>query len=557
MESGSCNIKNGGFGLDTAVALQNAVGFVAFNVSRDCLITAWNRAAEILYGVSSADILSAPFSKLWLNPSEMDDYFPLERIFEGESIEAIDCKHVSASGRTLQVRLCGEPLRNSQGEIGGALVTAWDRTEYYEIKDQLSAMSMREYSRSVVFATASQVALDILSNRMGVEALKHIADAARTLAGARYAALGVARSDGLGLVEFVTVGMSPEEEAMIGALPTGKGLLGHLLQSTSPIRLDDMSKHSSSVGFPPNHPVMKSFLGVPIRRGDQVLGSLYLADKIGSLSFSDADEDAVQSLGAHAAVAIHNLQLLSRQKALVSGLIMAQEEERRAVAYDLHDGLTQFVMASHAHLEAFKRATETGDSARAAKELDSGLGYLKDAVIESRRLVNGLRSLALDDLGLAGALEQVVNDEKNRGAWEDAEFIHNITGHRFDKALETAVYRVAQEAITNARKHAETTRVRLVLLLSPSQKDSGDLLTLEVRDWGKGFAPEEKVGEYNHLGLHGMIERVSLMGGTYDLESRLGEGTRIRATFPVLGHNDNPLADDGESGDDDVEESNE
>jgi signal transduction histidine kinase len=295
-----------------------------------------------------------------------------------------------------------------------------------------------------------------------------------------------------------------------------------------------MAGYPGSVGFPPGHPVMKSFLGVPIRRGDQVLGSLYLTDKVGGMDFTEGDEDAVQAIGAHAAVAIHNLQMLARQKALVSGLITAQEEERRALAYDLHDGLTQFVMASHAHFETFRRAFAKNDMEKAMQQMENGMRYLKDAVVESRRLVNGLRSLALDDLGLAGALEQLVNEEKARAEWADADLIHNIAGHRFDKMLETAVYRVAQEAITNARKHAKAKRVRVVVLLGPDSTTNGEQLTLEVRDWGTGFEPERKVKEYDHLGLHGMIERVSLMGGTYDLESRENEGTRIRATFPIM-----------------------
>jgi signal transduction histidine kinase len=277
---------------------------------------------------------------------------------------------------------------------------------------------------------------------------------------------------------------------------------------------------------------MKSFLGVPIRRGDTVMGSLYLTDKQGALNFTEADETAVQALGAHAAVAIHNLQMLSRQRALVSGLIAAQEEERRAVAYDLHDGLTQFVMAAHAHIESFRRAHEAGREEKAQRELGKGMSYLKEAVIESRRLVNGLRTLALDDLGLAGALEQLVADEKTRAGWDDADLIHNVAGRRFDKTLETAAYRVAQEALTNARKHAGAHRVRLILLVGA---DGGqERLTLEVRDWGRGFIPEQQESGPAHVGLQSMVERVRLLEGDYELVSAPGAGTLVRAVFPVL-----------------------
>ena len=402
-------------------------------------------------------------------------------------------------------------------------------------------------NRTLLLDTANQVALDILARRTGVEALRHIADAARLLAGARYAALGVAAPNG-GLLEFVSVGMPPEDEARIGNRPRGEGILGLLLRCREPLRIDSLASHPNSVGFPPNHPPMSTFLGVPIRQGDVVLGSLYLTNKDGGLPFTEADEAAVQALGAHAAVAIHNLQMLSRQRALVRGLINAQEEERRAVAYDLHDGLTQFVMGAHAHLEAFRRAQQGGKQERAERELNQAVRLLGEAVIESRRLVNGLRTLALDDLGLAGALEQLITEEKARAGWSEAGFVHNVAGRRFDKSLETAVYRVAQEALTNVRKHARADRVRLLLMHKPAEEAmAGPVLTLEVRDWGIGFAADLlPVDASGHVGLHSMIERVRLMEGRYELASQPGSGTLVRAVFPALetGRSEEPPSPD-------------
>jgi signal transduction histidine kinase len=408
------------------------------------------------------------------------------------------------------------------------------RRDMDTLQQENALLRETEERRALVLEAARRVALDILASRTGVEALRHIAEAARTIARARYVALGVARLDGQGLMEFVTAGLTREQEAAIERRPRGLGVLGLLLTRTEPLRIDNLEAHPASVGFPPNHPRMTSFLGVPIRRGEITLGSLYLTDKEDGSPFTEADEAAVQELGAHAAVAIHNLHMISRQRALVRGLIAAQEEERRAVAYDLHDGLTQFVMAAHAHLDSFRKSYEEGKGERAARELEQGLRYLKEAVIESRRLVNGLRSLALDDLGLAGALEQTFSEEKRRAGWVEAELIHNIAGKRFDKALETAVYRVAQEALTNVRKHAAATHVRLVLLERQGERPGHSQLTLEVRDWGRGFVPEEAGDTYNHVGLQGMIERVSLMGGSFEIQGVPGEGTTVRAIFPVL-----------------------
>jgi signal transduction histidine kinase len=389
--------------------------------------------------------------------------------------------------------------------------------------------------RVLVLETANQVALNILASRTGMDALQHIAEAARALAGARYSALGVARLDGGGgLQEFITAGLTPEQEERIGPRPCGKGVLGLLLRRTEPLRLDALSEHAAFAGFPPNHPPMKTFLGVPIRREDTTLGSLYLTEKENGGPFTPADELAVQALGAHAAVAIHHLQMLHRQRTLLAGLINAQEEERRAVAYELHDGLTQYVMAGHAHLEACRRAQQAGDAERAAREFEQSRTYIKEAVVESRRLVNGLRALALDDLGLAGALEQLLSEEKARANWIAADLVHNVAGRRFDKVLETAAFRVGQEALTNARKHARTERFRLALLAGSDTATGAATLTLEARDWGQGFVPGDVVGGERGFGLHSMAERVSLLGGSYQLHSAPGEGTVVRAVFPLL-----------------------
>jgi signal transduction histidine kinase len=279
----------------------------------------------------------------------------------------------------------------------------------------------------LVTETTSRIAADMLTSQSGLEALNRVAEAARILARAQYAALGVARPNGDGLLAFITAGISPEDEKAIGPRPTGKGILGLLLHCQEPLRIDRLSDHPDSVGFPPHHPAMESFLGVPIRWEERTLGILYLTNKIGG-TFTEQDAIAVQALGECASVAIHNHLLLLRQRALVRGLIAAQEEERRAIAYDLHDGLTQYVMAAHSYLDTARQAQEDGHQEKSAEMMEQGMRYLADAVLESRRLVSGLRSLVLDDMGLAGAVYQLCNEEKARAGWEYAELIHNIEG---------------------------------------------------------------------------------------------------------------------------------
>lgn len=138
--------------------------------------------------------------------------------------------------------------------------------------------------------------------------LERIVRAACQLAGARYGALGVIGPDRQ-LTEFITHGLTPEEYAAIGDLPAGRGVLGLLIEDPRPVRLADVTQHAKSYGFPPNHPPMRSFLGVPIHIRDQVFGNLYLTEKQGAPEFSEDDEAIVVALAAAAGVAIENARL--------------------------------------------------------------------------------------------------------------------------------------------------------------------------------------------------------------------------------------------------------
>lgn len=242
---------------------------------------------------------------------------------------------------------------------------------------------------------------------------------------------------------------------------------------------------------------------------------------------------AVLALIAQRERTLHAQALLARQRALVNGLLNAQEEERRTLAYDLHDGLTQFIMASHSHLETFQAARQEGDNETADAELQQGLQFLQEAVVEARSLINGLRSLALDDLGLIGALEQLLAEDKFHANWQQANLTQNIGERRFDSAIETTVFRVAQEALTNARKHAKTYKTEIRLCVNAGEQPNSERLILEVQDWGCGFIPEQKTQNDSHLGLQGMMERVHLIGGAYRLESAPGKGALIHAEIPV------------------------
>lgn len=143
--------------------------------------------------------------------------------------------------------------------------------------------------------------------------LQRIIQTAVELVDARYGALGVL-GDVDGLSEFVYVGIDPETRAKMGHLPEGKGLLGHLIEHPVPIRLPDLAEHPSSVGFPPNHPPMRSFLGTPVRVRDEVFGNLYLTEKKGEVEFNEDDVVVLEALAAAAGVAVENARLFEQAR---------------------------------------------------------------------------------------------------------------------------------------------------------------------------------------------------------------------------------------------------
>jgi len=141
------------------------------------------------------------------------------------------------------------------------------------------------------------------------EVLQRIVRSACAMVGARYGALGVLRPDREGLIDFITDGLPPERIAEIGRLPSGRGVLGLLIREPQPLRLADVAAHPDSIGMPPGHPPMTTFLGAPVRVRGEVFGNLYLTDKVGGLEFTEEDEALVVALAAAAGIAIDNARL--------------------------------------------------------------------------------------------------------------------------------------------------------------------------------------------------------------------------------------------------------
>jgi signal transduction histidine kinase len=544
--------------------------------------------------------------------------------------------------------------------------------------------------------------------------LPRLVQSACDLTGAKYGALGVLDESGNRLAQFITAGLSDEQRDSIGDLPTGRGILGVLITDARPLRLPDIGTDPRSVGFPPHHPPMRSFLGVPVIAGGSVFGNLYLTEKAEG-DFTEADEGVAIMLAAQAGVAIQNARLFADAKghaealerawtelssvdellgAILSGgerdsvlqlladqavrvipsavigialpeddrtvlryvaaagdraerlrqhtvpvggskvgaallarrvvrvddlesdpdayaptgriagvrsllivpivrrfeavgvivagdrqtpeglegederllqayatrtvlvlelaqaltaerdranaverlvaseirdaarretlrrVVEAQERERRRLAIELHDETGQSLAAV---LMGLRRLEESGDPAAVRATVEELRGTVVNAVQELRALAVELRPKALDDFGLAPALERLIDTYRKRTGLAVDSHLAGLEP-RLDEPVESALYRIAQEALTNIAKHAGASAVSII-----TRRDA-ERLTMIVEDNGTGF---DATVPAEGLGLVSMRERAELLGGGLRLESTTEHGTTLVVEVPA------------------------
>jgi signal transduction histidine kinase len=535
--------------------------------------------------------------------------------------------------------------------------------------------------------------------------LRGVVEAARELTDARYAALGILDERKRELERFIFTGMPSGSERLIGELPRGRGILGELIRNPEPLRLASVGQHPRSYGFPPAHPPMSTFLGVPVSIRGEAWGNLYLTEKQDGEEFDEADEELLVVLADWAAIAIDNARLymgverrraeleravrgleanaeigravggetdigrvlelvVKRGRALLdartliiflpegeslrvaaaagegaatlpgravpsarsvagevffsgrterlsdlssrvrlgledlqleasAGLIAplafrgeaygvlaafdrleagpefdpddelligsfaasaataiataqtveaeklhlsieASERERRRWARELHDETLQELGGLKLMLES---ADETGDDETVRAAVHRAVDRLDTGIRNLQGLITDLRPAALDEIGVAAALEALV-ERVAASSTLAVELDTQLDGPRGGRQsrlaphLESTLYRLVQEALTNTLKHSGASRVKVEV------RETGDRILVEVRDDGRGF---DARSAGRGFGLVGMRERVALARGSLEIDSAPGRGTAIRAELPAI-----HLEDDGE-----------
>jgi signal transduction histidine kinase len=368
---------------------------------------------------------------------------------------------------------------------------------------------------SPALRAVSDAVLAVAAERSVEEVLQRLVDSARELADARYAALGLPDGEG-GFSQFLTAGMSDELIASLGPLPRQHGMLGAMFDERTPYRTTDMHEHPKFRGWwPRGHPDMRSFLGVPIVAREEVIGAFYITEKVGAADFSDADQELIELLAAHASIAITNARLYEQSREL------STLSERNRLALELHDAVSQrlfsIVLTAEAARELFDRDPD------AAREQVAKLGLVASQALEElRSLIFELRPPDLERDGLCGALRkhvEVVRRLQSGSGEIELDVDAEIEG---DPSRDRELLRIAQEALQNALRHSEATHVAVRL------KRQDGVLLLEVEDDGVGFDPEAPELRSTRLGLTSMEERAQRLGARLDIRSARGSGTRVR-----------------------------
>jgi signal transduction histidine kinase len=349
--------------------------------------------------------------------------------------------------------------------------------------------------------------------------LQLITDRVRDLVQAQYAAIGIVDAQGA-IERFITSGLSDQDRERIGDLPHGRGLLGLIIRENRSYRIPNIGNHPERYGFPPNHPEMESFLGMPITIGGATVGRLYLTNKLGMAEFSEDDLGLVEMFALHAGIAIENARLHDQ----VGRLAIVDERDR--ISRDLHDSVIQAIYAQTLALDDVPELI--GDEpAEAARRVDDAIDALHAVIRDIRNFIFGLRPALLESGSLTDGLGHLATELRRNGAVEVLVSVPDDAAATEDLPIEVVaeLLAVTREALSNIARHASATRASVDLAATPRE------LRLELSDDGRGF-DAGRPADGGHHGLANMRARIEALAGRFEVTSDPDSGTRIIILLP-------------------------
>lgn len=481
--------------------------------------------------------------------------------------------------------MCGRALCRRYRADGRALAQALDC--YEPVMDRiltLVAMAfLQERERAVGRGRDQLEALVeaglILSGEHSLEAvLRRIIEVACRMVGARYGALGVLDGQG-GLGQFITTGIDEEAKARIGRLPVGKGILGVVVREARPIRLRDLTRDPRAHGFPPNHPPMRSFLGVPIASRGTIFGNLYLTEKQGAEEFSKEDERLVVTLAAQAAVAIENARLVGQLQRSLDELRQSQDllvrQEKLASLGRLAAGLAHELNNPLSSVAGFAEALQRrvqeapGPGGLDLAEIREYLGTIQTEIARAAAIIRHLLDFArqrepafgIVDLGetVAEAVSfvqrqaRVANQRIVVEPWPEA---YEVVGDA--QMLQQVFLNLLTNALDAVEGGGEVRIAGRVREAAGEGAFGQEMVEVTVADDGCGIPPEalarifdpffttKAVGKGTGLGLAISQSIVEQHGGSLQVRSEgVGKGTVVTVTLPLAARRPQRAGPDG------------
>jgi two-component system, NarL family, sensor histidine kinase DevS len=350
------------------------------------------------------------------------------------------------------------------------------------------------------------------------EVLQLIVDRVRDLVGAQYAALGIV-DESHEITAFITSGISAAQREAIGDLPHGRGLLGLIIRENRSYRIPKIAAHPESYGFPPHHPPMHSFLGVPVSVKEEVVGRLYLTNKQGAPEFSADDEALVETFALHAGIAIDSARLHEQVRRL------AVFDERDRISRELHDSIIQSIYAVTLSLDDVPDLVEESPS-EARERVDAAIDTLQGVIRDIRNFIFGLRPVLLDSGSLLEGL-RILSDEIRRNTAINIEFEAGLD-EDLPMTVVAELLAIAREALANVARHSGAQHAAVDVAV-----DDGTV-RLTIVDDGRGLGLGS-VPSGGHHGLGNMRARAEALGGTFTVNSGPARGTRIIVAVPRNG----------------------
>jgi PAS domain S-box-containing protein len=493
--------------------VEGVKDYAIFMLDPEGCVTTWNEGAQRINGYEAQEILGRHFSVL-CTEEDVERGHPEEelRVAVEEGRYEEEGLRVRKDGSRFWASVLITALRDEEGNLRGFSKVVRDITE----RKRAEAELRRSLDSLLAIYEAGQVLGSTLEREQIGSELLGITQRISNLSAA---CIDLLEED----QQLCTLRATGSEDLWRRArsAPEAEAARRAALQSEEPRSFELPSSEENGMRL--------VGLCVPLRVRDRVVG---LLEAYGSEALAEKENvETLTSLASQGASALENARLYEelsereRQlRELVGRILVAEDEERRRVAYEVHDGLTQMIVATHQRLQIFAEDHPPG-SAEGREDLETLIGLVRRTVAEARRVIADLRPTTLDDLGLVTAARLQV-EEMRAGGYE-ASFEETLGDERLPATLETTLFRVVQEALTNVRKHAETDRVRVTL----GHRADG-VVRLEVRDWGRGFEPTAVAdggGPGERVGLSSMRERVALLGGHLDIRSEPGGGTSVVA----------------------------